>query len=524
MRDSGEGQFHLLLVETGGNQAYIFETARLREAIGGSQIVFEVAQRGEGEARERGGHCVMRASGKGAWLFADASSARATLEALSFWAAENGPGLDLCGVVVPHGGDLRATLRRAWAELEVQRGVRMRPELRHRLLPWNQPCDHSGLPVVHEGRNPREWLEQDKWLSAPVRARRRRSTVEAARKRIEERLEGGYLLDWRLEEESEGGLGWDWLAIVHADGNGLGRVFLGLDAVVEQLHGQGEYRDESREVVSQAFSEALEDATWRAFRVALDEVARALQGLRLPVYPLLVGGDDLALICRGDLGLLVASRYLEAFERETSSDGRIRAVRKAALGSLPGLPDPDHQGFRACAGVAIVKPHFPFSMAYQLAEKLCASAKDSVRQTGGSALDWHAVLDASPPTLETTRARLHSADGRSLTRRPYLVGTPPQAAAGPHFAGVGKAVRRLRSEADGDRQLPSGPMHALRKALFLSTGECAREVAMLRSRLGDAFDEFLLACGATGGTPWDSSLRSGCIDAIDHQNFFTGLA
>ena len=69
----------------------------------------------------------------------------------------------------------------------------------------------------------------------------------------------------------------------------------------------------------------------------------------LPFRPLVYGGDDVTFVCDGRLGLELAAIYLQAFEKE--------------------------KDFTACAGICVVKTHYPFARAYQLSEELCRKAK-----------------------------------------------------------------------------------------------------------------------------------------------------
>ena len=61
----------------------------------------------------------------------------------------------------------------------------------------------------------------------------------------------------------------------------------------------------------------------------------------------------------------------------------------------------------ACAGIAIVKSHYPFARAYALADELCSSAKTFRAREGiaGSCLDWHFALSGLSGNLETIRSR-----------------------------------------------------------------------------------------------------------------------
>ncbi len=71
---------------------------------------------------------------------------------------------------------------------------------------------------------------------------------------------------------------------------------------------------------------------------------------RLPFRPIVFGGDDVTFVCEGRLGLPLAAHYLA----------------RLAEGILP-----DGDPLYARAGIAIVKTHYPFARAYELADELC---------------------------------------------------------------------------------------------------------------------------------------------------------
>lgn len=122
----------------------------------------------------------------------------------------------------------------------------------------------------------------------------------------------------------------------------------------------------------------------------------------LPFRPLVYGGDDVAFVCDGRLGLELAALYLEAFAKEKDSDGK---------------------PFSACAGIAIVKTHYPFARAYALSEALCASAKtlihDETNLAQQSALDWHIATSGLLGSISEIRQREYqSVQKKSLVMRP----------------------------------------------------------------------------------------------------------
>jgi len=313
-----------------------------------------------------------------------------------------------------------------------------------------------------------------------------------------------------------------WRGVIHADANSLGRIFLHFGTVTEAL---GSRSDEAYAAELAAFSKAVEDATWSALQAALREMLDALgrSSEKFIVYPLIVGGDDVTAVTDGRWALYLAQRYLRHFEEKTGADPAIARVMTAAQKVFgDGPADRIH----ACAGVAIVKHHFPFSLAYQLAESLCSEAKGSIRNAPGSAVDWHAVMDASPPGLAEIRRRLTSgADGDSVvvTRRPYRLD---------EFEQLVEAARLLAAESeDGEGPvLPSGAMHDLRQALFVGRAEAQSRLNAVVARTGRAasnnlarqhFDAVLSLVGANNALV-DDQYRTGFVDALDGIQFLRG--
>ena len=79
----------------------------------------------------------------------------------------------------------------------------------------------------------------------------------------------------------------------------------------------------------------------------------------------------------------------------------------------------------ACAGISIVKVHYPFARAYHLSESLCSNAKKFIQQQssvqGLSALDWHIATAGLLGTLEQIREREYAVKAGNLTVRPLFL-------------------------------------------------------------------------------------------------------
>jgi len=171
-----------------------------------------------------------------------------------------------------------------------------------------------------------------------------------------------------------------YIGIIHADGNGLGQMLINLKE--EAKIAAKDYAD-----VFLAVSKAIDKATTDAARAAVmaDSITRegvpqskGSDKLVLPVRPLILGGDDLTIIVRGDLALDFTARFLEAFEKTSKKEfEKLRADE--GWSNYLGIKILPEQ-MTACAGVALLRSNQPFALGYQLAESLCSAAKRASKQ------------------------------------------------------------------------------------------------------------------------------------------------
>jgi hypothetical protein len=154
------------------------------------------------------------------------------------------------------------------------------------------------------------------------------------------------------------------------------------------------------------FSEAIEQATQGAAARATSDVldkhalpAESGKGRRMPARPIVLGGDDLTAIVRGDLAIPFVRCFLKSFE-ELSGDKLQAAFPGEAFAELV-------RPMTACAGVVFIGATQPFYLAYDLAAELCGYAKRKLRRRDGSqtpsglqfhrvttsfVADWEAIL------------------------------------------------------------------------------------------------------------------------------------
>ena len=226
-----------------------------------------------------------------------------------------------------------------------------------------------------------------------------------------------------------------YIAVVHADGNGMGKRIKAIQDAYATVAQNPDYVQAMR-----AFSLSLQKAAHVALNATIKyliqhilpnkdadinghliyqigqnaEATNTLElqnekhtGKRyLPFRPIVYGGDDLTLVCEGRLGLQLAAYYLQRFTEQTLSDGKKAYCR---------------------AGVAVTHAHYPFALAYELAESLCKSAKWALtqwqehprhRDSGSTAIDWHIAVNGMNEELRETRERDYIGASGNLLMRP----------------------------------------------------------------------------------------------------------
>lgn len=183
-------------------------------------------------------------------------------------------------------------------------------------------------------------------------------------------------------------------AVIHADGNGMGKRF-------QEFGKDKSNRDYI--IAMRELSYSVNQAGINALKTVIEILVQSIQtdenGKKkvkgyfeikdnyLPFRPLVYGGDDVAFVCDGRLGLELATIYLEKLEEQTIADGK---------------------PIKACAGICVVKTHYPFARAYELSEDLCRNAKRFVKNENKgdfSALDWHLAASGLSGSISEIRER-----------------------------------------------------------------------------------------------------------------------
>lgn len=208
----------------------------------------------------------------------------------------------------------------------------------------------------------------------------------------------------------------DWIAIIHADGNGLGQVVQKVGKNPERF---------------KTFSEWLDEATRKSAVAAFQAVEGQFDNPKdkegfIPIRPIVLGGDDLTVVCRADLALDYTATFLAEFEKNTRNQELLEDVFEKETDIR----------LTACAGIAFIKSSFPFYYGYNLAEELCSQAKKDAKEKQEvkegkelpmSCLMFHKVQDSFTENYsDIVERELTPRDDISFKYGPYYLKEKPE--------------------------------------------------------------------------------------------------
>lgn len=196
------------------------------------------------------------------------------------------------------------------------------------------------------------------------------------------------------------------IAVVHIDGNNMGKNLKEIGSYEEMKEFSRE-TSKAYQTTMQSIIEKLVDALKDGDFFAKLNLKKASDGkYLLPLRVIVLNGDDVTFVSDGRIGIPLAEAFLNGIGSQSIPVGE----RKIPLS--------------ACAGIAIVKSHFPFYRAYQLAEELCSSAKrkgkilayranraNGVGSEIGNWLDFHIAFSGVTTDISRLRERLYNVPG-----------------------------------------------------------------------------------------------------------------
>ena len=398
-----------------GIQDFIFKTNKLAEIIGASELVesictdkfYEVAG-----IKETNSNILMAAAGNIKYIFSNEEDCKKFVRHFPKIVMEMAPGITISQAVVMMVGDypsyaeiegleLKLKTQRNRISVPYERGY-MALERARRTggIAFSEITDRKGnTQIVDEATDKK--LARVKY--------KKDCDGEQANEKLFYKLSG-------LENVKNREIAFDitditnsgknsWVAVIHADGNGLGNI---LQKYGSEITDNEEFRE---------FSILIQKSTEKACQDAFKKIEKQ-EKFRYPVRPIVIGGDDVTIIIRADLALDFTVEFLKSFEANTKEN--FKQLKTSAL----------HGGLTACAGIAYIKEAYPLHYALDLAESLCKDAKKMVknnvplREDGmpKSSLAIFRVQDSFVENLEDMKERtLKTENGIRYDYGPYLI-------------------------------------------------------------------------------------------------------
>ncbi len=478
-------QVSAVLLDTVSIQRYIFSTNNLKENIGASYLVediyesnlkkiinalFSFNDEGYYEAWKKYPEKITILSnsipfeigyiggGNALLFFKDEALAKEFIKKWSMRLLIHCPGLiPACALDRINFNDFSNSLKRLFKKLAKNK-LSFAPETVIRRHGITAECPRTGYSAVIWGEKLPP--EEQNYISSVSNAKIR--AEQEANKKLQEilkecKLDSRYTFTNKLDELGQSKGEESYIAIVHIDGNDMGKRFLSVDDLVS----------------IRKLSLSVKEATINSFIALLKRIDENIEKIEkegislknekidktnktiLPLRPIIIGGDDITFVSEGRLGLWLAKVFLEEFEKQEVSDKK---------------------PLTACAGVAITKTKYPFYRGYKLSEDLTRSAKDARKKANdsGSWIDFHIAYGGFSGELKDIReSHYKTQENTYLVLRPYKI---------TDFDELLKGVAELKKKQDGKDIYPRSKIMELRQILYLGEGEQRLFIEELKAR------------------------------------------
>lgn len=380
-----------------GIQDFIFKTNELRHIVGASELVEQICTSAFDEFAKNG-ESVVRAAGNIKFIFDSEEDCRKAVREFPKKVMTMAPGITISQAVVLYDNDFGKAIDQIEALLKIQRNKPQR-SVTYGLMGMKR-ANNTGLPVVKiagkEDYKDEPTVQKECYVDTEGLCEKSFGISPIPKSAVAKNIND-------ITGKN------DWIAIIHADGNGLGKV-------VQKV---GKNKD-----IFSRFSRELDAATKEAAQLAYRSIESKFTDRKIiPIRPVVLSGDDLTVIIRGDLAIAYTDAFIKAFEEKTQEHlgGILRQESVFADGE---------DSLTACAGIAFIKSSYPFYYGYQLAEELCGYAKKDTKAIHGadsnhlppSCLLFHKIQDSFIISYEDIIKReLTASEDLSFKAGPYYI-------------------------------------------------------------------------------------------------------
>jgi len=311
-----------------GIQEFIFKTNRLQEIVGASEIVKDIAN--EFKDNYNPNEIYINVAGNIKAVFEDEDECKKVVLEFPKRIMQKAYGITISQAVVAFEGEAKDYINTLEKNLKIQRN---RPSI---------PLD-MGINIMKlNPKTARPTIAKDE-DRATIQKRDAYAKWFADEKMEDSEFEKSKELSYISNDKNK-------IAVIHIDGNGLGKL---IPKLGDRLS---------------TFSIELNKATIKS----VNDAKKGIKDFR----KIIVGGDDVTVICSANDALTFTKSFLENFEENTKDIQELKDIKIDKL--------------TACAGIAYCNEKYPFHYAVDLAEALCGVAKDH-SQREHSCLMFHNI-------------------------------------------------------------------------------------------------------------------------------------
>lgn len=402
----------LALYDIMGIQQYIYKTNKLKDIIGGSMLVEKALQEIPCNLLPKhGGRRVYSGGGNAIFSFATEEDYKAFTRIFSRKLLLQTPGIRFVTVCLQQGKDLSKSIDCLFKKIAQKKNTAL------------QFCDFYTLPPMAQSNADQQqvvFYDEDTVDGGGLSFSAMQKKIMGKEITNEETKENKMINFNKIAKpfisRSE-----NMMAVVHIDGNNMGDI---LSEAFKNISAPDEIAEISKQV-DDAFKNAVDVTVEKLLQIEQDEAKKqdSAKVVDSPHYRLIYqNGDDVTFVCHSCYALAAVCTFFEA----------LTTCKRDKLADLS-----------ASAGIAFIKPHYPFSKAYAVAHQRCEMAKKKARQKAkivkdkfdiGFWLDYEIIWGSD----QSKTMGQHEA-------RPYYVCGLPETRIDPMEANIGMLAALLKT-------------------------------------------------------------------------------
>ena len=375
----------LALYDFASKQEFIYRTNKIKEISGASallsklykkfvelanckyNIVYDVETKFDIDHFNADGQVLYDGGGNLMILFRDEEKYRCFNRIVSAYLLEKVPTLRMIACCVPFTGDFKKDRCNLYRKNRINKNRHPSFDLTA-VTPMTQIDPMTFLPVVRKES-----------YKSEIKANEKIEVSLSADRTCKQKAYKDYVITNEFDLENLDGLA----AVIYIDGNSMGKKLMKCDCS-NYNEGVMNLRTFSKNVNSTFVEEPLNKMK--------DVIGNsAIKGFRQVIG----GGDEITIICDARIALKLVEVYFDSL-----------------IESNKDLPE-DEKNY-ACAGIAVFHAKSPFTVAYEIAEAACESAKERAHEKNDNYLDFYYCHASITTDFKTLRNR-----EQTITSRPY---------------------------------------------------------------------------------------------------------